>query len=77
MYQAETASDLDDFREQTGVTFPLVADQGSLYNFAFPSGTGFPYPKDVIVDKDLKIRMVRSSFDIEEMGSLVETLLAE
>ena len=68
---------IEDFREQTGITFPLVADDGSLGQLSFPPGVGFPYPRDVVVGKDLRIRMIRNSFDVDEVSALVEELLAE
>lgn len=69
---------VDDFREQTGVTFRFVPDETfSLGQFAFPPGVAFPYPRDVVVDRDLTIRSIKNSFDADEMTALVEALLAE
>jgi hypothetical protein len=77
LYQGESASALDDFQEQTGVSFPLVNDPGTLNQFAFPSGVGYPYPRDVVVDKNLKVRSIKNSFNAKEMDTLVKQLLAE
>jgi len=77
IYQGESASALADFAEQTGVTYPLVKDPGTLGQFAFPAGVGYPYPRDVVIDKNLKIRSIKNSFNAKEMDTLVQQLLAE
>lgn len=68
---------VDDFIEQTGVTFPIVSDQGTLRSFDFPTGVGFPYPRDVVIGKDLTVRSIKNSFDVGEVDTLVQQLLAE
>jgi len=68
---------LADFQEQTGVTFPLVRDEGTLSRFAFPAGVGYPYPRDIVVDKNLRVRSIKNSFNPEEMEALIVELLAE
>jgi hypothetical protein len=77
IYDGELQSSLDDFAEQTGVTFPLVKDQGTLYKFAFPEGVGYPYPRDVIIGKDLTVRSIKNSFDPNDIDELIQQLLAE
>lgn len=78
IYSNEDPGLIQDFQAQTGVSFPLVSDpQYSLSNFAFPPGVGFPYPRDVIIGKDLTVRAIRNSFNVEEMQTLVQELLAE
>lgn len=75
---SESTSQIEDFKEQTGVSFPLLPDEGySLGAIGFPPGVGFPYPRDVIVGKDLTIRAIRNSFDVDEVDALVQELLAE
>lgn len=67
-----------DFAEQTGVTFPLVPDEAyTLGQFAFPPGVNFPYPRDVVVDKNGIVRSIKNSFSEAEMVALIEELLAE
>ena len=69
---------VQDFREQTGVTFPLLADEGdTIFQIALPRGTGMPYPRDVVVDENLVIRSNKNSFDPVEMQQLIDELLAE
>ena len=66
-----------DFQAQTGVSFPLIPDEGTLYLFDYPEGVGYPFPRDVIVGKDLTVRSIRNSFSVEEVDALVQQLLAE
>ena len=69
---------LDDFRQQTGVTYPFASDvPGTLSLLAFPQGVGYPYPRDVVIGKDLTVHAIRNSFDVVEMDALVERLLRE
>ncbi|MCH9685213.1 MAG: redoxin domain-containing protein [Deltaproteobacteria bacterium] len=65
------------FLEQTGITFPVLADEGTLFDFVFPSGVGYPYPRDVVIGKDLTVRSIKNSFNQAEMDSLVQALIAE
>jgi len=68
---------VQNFIEQTGITFPVVGDQGTLYDFSYPQGVGYPYPRDVVIGKDLRIRSIKNSFNVQEMDALIQTLLAE
>lgn len=77
LHQNEPAQALQDFIEQTGVTFPVLSDQGTLGQLSFPAGTGYPYPRDVIIGKDLTIHSIRNSFNVEEVNALIEQLLDE
>ncbi len=77
VYSGEDPAAIADFKEQTGVTFPLLQDTGSFSTLAFPAGVGFPYPRDVIIGKDLSIRSIRNSFNPEESDALIVELLAE
>ncbi len=77
LYQGESSTLLADFQAQTGVSFPLVKDKGTLGQFAFPPGVGYPYPRDIVVGKDLKVRSIKNSFNVQEMDNLIQQLLAE
>jgi peroxiredoxin len=66
-----------DFVEQTGVSFPVVRDQSTRGRFAYPPGTNFPYPRDVVIGKDGVVRSIKNSFNAQEMQALVEDLLAQ
>ncbi len=66
------------FVEQTGVSFPIIPDENfSRGLFSFPGGVGYPYPRDVVIGKDLTVHSIKNSFDPAEMDALVQTLLAE
>lgn len=66
-----------DFLEQTGIGFPIVQDQGTRGLLSFPSGVGYPYPRDVIIGKDGTVRSIKNSFDVVEATTLIDALLAE
>ena len=38
---------------------------------------GFPYPRDIVIDRNGTVRAIRNSFNVEEMTALVEELIAE
>ena len=66
----------DRFRKQTGLSFPIVDDVAyTLSEFAFPPGVSYPYPRDVVVDKNLVVRSIRNSFNVDEMRTLIDKLL--
>ena len=78
LHQGEDPNLLDDFQMQTGVTFPLMKDDGfTLNKVAYPQGVGYPYPRDVVIGKDLTIHSIKNSFDVDEMDALVQQLLDE
>jgi len=77
IHQGDSADLLIDFRVQTGVSFPLLRDEGTLTRFAFPSGVGYPYPRDIVVGKDGVIRSIKNSFNVPEMTALIDELIAE
>jgi hypothetical protein len=78
LHQGENAGQIADFKQQTGVTFPILQDETSTLNkVAYPPGVGYPYPRDVVIGKDLTIRSIRNSFDVDEMDALVQQLLNE
>lgn len=78
LHPNENPKQLADFIKQTGLTFPVKADiGGTLSKFAFPPGVNYPYPRDVIIDKKLKVRAIRNSFNVKEVDALVQKLLKE
>lgn len=77
IHRGDPPDQVADFLEQTGITFPVLADQGTLYDFAYPEGVGYPYPRDIVIDKNLQVRAIKNSFNVAEMDALVQTLLAE
>lgn len=77
IHRGENPDLLADFVAQTGVTFPIVRDNDTLYLWAFPPGVGYPYPKDIVIGKDLTVRAIKASFDVGEMDALIGQLAAE
>jgi peroxiredoxin len=78
IHGGEPAGLLANFVQQTGVTYPIIADSsGTLWDFDFPPGTGYPYPRDIVIDKNGVVRSIKNSFSVLEMQQLVESLLAE
>ena len=73
----ESPQQLAAFLEQTGVSFPVVGDTSTKGQFAFPPGVGYPYPRDVVIGKDLTVRSIKNSFNVAEMDSLIQQLLLE
>ena len=65
------------FLEQTGLTFPVIGDKSTINQFAFPPGVGYPYPRDVVIGKDLTVRSIKNSFNVVEMDGLIQQLLLE
>lgn len=78
VYSGEDPGQIQDFSAQIGVGFPLINDpENGLSQFAFPPGVGFPYPRDIVIDRSGTVRAIRNSFNVEEMTALVEALIAE
>ncbi len=73
----ESQQQLAAFLEQTGVSFPVVGDTSTKNYFAFPPGVGYPYPRDVVIGKDLTVRSIKNSFNVAEMDGLIQQLLLE
>jgi hypothetical protein len=77
LYRLEDPAQIEAFRAQTGVEMPLLDGQGTKNLFAYPTGVGYPYPRDVVVGKDLRVRSIKNSFDVAEMDALISDLLQE
>ena len=77
LHPGDDPSQLTAFVAQTGITFPVINAQGTRGLFSFPSGVGYPYPRDVVIGKDRRIRSIKNAFNPVEMDTLVQQLLAE
>ncbi len=78
IHRGEHPEALAAFVKQTGVSFPVVSDRNNtLGDLAFPPGVGYPFPRDVVVGKDLRVRAIRNSFNVDQMSALVAALLQE
>ena len=78
IHPGEQPQQLADFVAQTGITFPILQDTNyTLSKFPYPPGVSYPYPRDVVIDKNLTVRAIRNSFNPGEMEALIQQLLAE
>ncbi len=77
LFGSESAATVGAFVEQTGVTFPVLLGDVSYFDYANPDGSISPFPLDVIIDQQGRIRYLRHEFDGDAMASEIERLLAE
>lgn len=75
IHPGDPAEMVADFIEQTGVTYPILSNNSTKGLFNFPGGVGYPYPRDIVIDKDLKVRSIKNSFNVEEMDALIQSLI--
>ena len=76
---ADSENLLTQFKEQAGVTFPLGWPTDDSFNtFRLASGPSIsPFPLDVIIDRQGKVRYVNSEYEAAEQKAVIEQLLAE
>jgi peroxiredoxin len=74
---SESQSRIDAFVRRHGVTFPIVHDRDTQGLFNYPPHVGLPYPRDVVVGRDLRIRSIKRVFRVDEQAHEIESLLAE
>lgn len=77
LFGTESTATLTAFVEQTGVTFPILVDDTTYAAYADPDGAISPFPLDVIIDAQGRIRYLRHEFDGAAMQAEIERLLAE
>jgi len=77
IHQNENPKLLADFVKQTGIEFTVINDNNTQWAFNWPPGTGYPFPRDVIIDKKGVVRSIKSSFSIEEVKAEVAKLMVE
>jgi peroxiredoxin len=73
---AESPATVAQFKQQTGVTFPLLLNDMTKDLYANSDGSITPYPLDVIVDRNGTIVYLRHEFDSDAMQATIEQLLA-
>ena len=66
-----------DFAATTGVTFPVMRDEAGTYFEYDLTQESAPFPLDVVVDKQGKIRLISERFDPDELQTLIDELIAE
>ena len=67
---------LADFVEQAGLSFPVVHGNYTIQSFDFPT-VGYPFPRQVVIDKRRVVREIRNDLDIPSLVALIEQLVAE
>ena len=73
----DTQAIVEQFIEQTGVTFPVGWDASSSY-FSYPQNNALsPFPLDVVVDKEGRIAYFSREYDGEAMRAVVHALMAQ
>ncbi len=77
LFGSESTATVSAFVEQTGVTFPVLLGDTSYFDYANPDGSISPFPLDVIIDREGRIRYLRHEFDGDAMVQEIERLLAQ
>ena len=72
----EDTETLEAFIEQTGVTFPVVWDEETYWQYAFPEAIS-PFPRQVLVGRDGAVRYLASEHRATELRVAVEAALAD
>ncbi len=67
---------LDAFLEQTGISFPLVRDEGTYGQIAWPPSIS-PYPRQALIGRDGKLAYSASEHQLAALENAVEAALAE
>lgn len=76
LHADEPPDQLAHFIEQTGITFPVMHGNYSIAAFDFPV-VGYPFPRQVVIDKRGVIRALRQDLNVEQLAALIRDLLAE
>jgi hypothetical protein len=79
LFGGDTTEIMEQFREQTGATFPIGWGTSSSYSrFASVGGDALsPFPLDVVVDATGTVRYVSREYEPDEIRSIIELLLSE
>jgi hypothetical protein len=73
----DTAAIVNQFIDQTGITFPVGWDASGSY-FAYAGGESVsPFPLDVVVDRNGIVAYVNRQYDPEGLKQVVEQLAAQ
>ncbi len=70
----ESQSTLEEFVEQTGVTFPVVWDDGTYGLWDFPDAIS-PYPRQVVLGADGRVVYLASEHQEEALDRAVQDAL--
>lgn len=68
---------VEQFVEQTQVTFPIAFDAGSYNSFRSGGGAGLsPFPLDVIIGPDGRVAYLSREYEPTQMQSVIRSLLS-
>jgi len=76
----DTQEILRNFRDQMGLTFPILFDDGAQVQSQYNPGsvpTNSVYPQDWIIGVDGTVVYVNTVYEPEEMRAILETELAQ
>ncbi len=74
IFGADDAGAIDAFVAQTGVSFPIVRNDGSEQEIGWPPGSA-PYPRQALVDADHRLLYVASEHDETALEQAIEAAL--
>ena len=73
----ETPALVQQFAEQTGVTFPLLLNDTTKNSYANPDGSITPYPLDVVADGSGTIVYLRHELDAAAIEQAIQQALSQ
>ena len=74
LFGQDDATRVRDFIAKTGVSFPVVLDQGQSDYFSSSPGIS-PYPYDVIVDRNGVVVSIMTQYDPDALRAVVDAAL--
>ncbi len=74
---SETPATIAAFKEQTGVSFPLLVGDDTKSSYANNDGTITPYPLDVVADASGTIAYLRHELDVAALEQTIQALLTQ
>lgn len=77
LFGGESAETLGRFADQTRVTFPILLGDRSRAAYADGDHSISPFPFDVVIDREGRVRYMATRFDGPAMRVTIDKLLAE
>lgn len=74
---SEDALTVAAFKDQAGLTYPVMSHSGSVWKIDFGGSNTFPYPRDALVGKDGRIAYTSNTYDPGAIRELIAELLAQ
>ncbi len=73
-FGTQDEQDINFFVEQTGVTFPIAWEAGTISQWYFPTGIA-PYPKQVLIGPDGTVAYLASEHREGDLRAAIEAVL--